>query len=164
MQDSKCLARLCDYLNIDYFIGKENYWEKTYHTLFGNASARVHLYSKGENSYNKESSEIIHKTKLDRGNIVGEWRKIYYKDPDSHITDYCTNQIQNDKKIPLIQEALLANNILNDNVTTKDKAFIRIIKYKPFVLLLRKIKSEIDNQYNYLTKVKCFPKAFCRRT
>lgn len=42
-QDTAVLPAICDYLDIPYFSGKEAYWEKTHHLLFGNASARVHL-------------------------------------------------------------------------------------------------------------------------
>ncbi len=37
------LEEICRYLDIPYFEGKEKYWEKRHHLLFGNSSARIHL-------------------------------------------------------------------------------------------------------------------------
>ena len=39
----KALKEICENLGINWFIGKEAYWEKTQHVLFGNHSARKHL-------------------------------------------------------------------------------------------------------------------------
>jgi hypothetical protein len=41
------LAALCAALDLPYFAGKECYWEQTHHLLFGNHSARRHLYEAG---------------------------------------------------------------------------------------------------------------------
>jgi hypothetical protein len=42
--DCAYLKAVCDYLQIPCFEGKEQFWKKTHHTLFGNTSARVHLF------------------------------------------------------------------------------------------------------------------------
>jgi hypothetical protein len=41
------LSALCAALELPYFAGKERYWEQTHHLLFGNHSARRHLYEAG---------------------------------------------------------------------------------------------------------------------
>ncbi|MDO6459523.1 hypothetical protein Q4485_02325 [Granulosicoccaceae sp. 1_MG-2023] len=41
--DPETLKDICAGLGIDWFAGKEAYWEKTQHILFGNHSARKHL-------------------------------------------------------------------------------------------------------------------------
>jgi len=41
------LERLCAALELPYFAGKERYWEEPQHLLFGNTSARRHLYASG---------------------------------------------------------------------------------------------------------------------
>jgi hypothetical protein len=42
-QNRETLQIVCNYLQIPYFEGKERYWEKQHHILFGNTSALVHL-------------------------------------------------------------------------------------------------------------------------
>lgn len=42
----RTLGALCGCLGIPWFDGKERYWEKTHHAVFGNASARIHLYDR----------------------------------------------------------------------------------------------------------------------
>lgn len=46
-QNKGSLIKLCEILGIDYFEGKEQYWNKKHHTLFGNWSAKIHLHDKG---------------------------------------------------------------------------------------------------------------------
>lgn len=45
------LSLLCDRIAIPYFEGKRNYWEKEHHILFGNTSAKIHLYSEETDRY-----------------------------------------------------------------------------------------------------------------
>jgi len=51
------LASLCSRIAIPYFEGKRNYWEKEHHTLFGNTSAKVHLYGCGTERYKQYTEE-----------------------------------------------------------------------------------------------------------
>ena len=59
------LQELCDKLGIPWFAGKERFWEKSHHLLFGNHSARKHL---------KRSHRDNH---VDGG--LQEFQKIVYK-------------------------------------------------------------------------------------
>jgi hypothetical protein len=61
-QDTAVLPAICAYLDIPYFAGKEAYWEKTHHLLFGNDSARVHLAAEatGHNGAPAGSSDESH--------------------------------------------------------------------------------------------------------
>jgi len=51
------LSLLCQRVAIPYFDGKRNYWEKENHILFGNTSAKVHLYAQGTNRYEQYREE-----------------------------------------------------------------------------------------------------------
>ncbi|MBC8550658.1 MAG: hypothetical protein H8D23_13525 [Candidatus Brocadiales bacterium] len=37
------LKRICEYIDLTYEVGMEDFWNKTHHTLFGNNSTKVHL-------------------------------------------------------------------------------------------------------------------------
>ncbi len=52
------LAELCGRLGLSYFEGKHRYWEQTHHTLFGNASARIHLYETNSTPYRSNAEEL----------------------------------------------------------------------------------------------------------
>jgi len=45
------LRMICECIGLDYFEGKHRYWEKIHHMLFGNHSAKRHLYQKGTDAY-----------------------------------------------------------------------------------------------------------------
>jgi|GEM_PF-1479441 len=51
------LSLLCQRIGISYFEGKRNYWEKESHILFGNTSAKVHLYGQGTDRYKQYREE-----------------------------------------------------------------------------------------------------------
>ncbi len=44
-EEGPVIKDACEYLEIPHFEGKEQYWQKTQHMLFGNYSAKFHLYS-----------------------------------------------------------------------------------------------------------------------
>jgi hypothetical protein len=44
---------VCYCVGLDYFEGKHRYWEKVHHMLFGNHSAKRHLYQKGTDAYER---------------------------------------------------------------------------------------------------------------
>ena len=56
--DTTLLRHICSRLEIPYFEGKEQYWNKTHHILFGNHSARIHLYNTSSKSYEQAQSTI----------------------------------------------------------------------------------------------------------
>jgi len=48
------LADVCRYVDLPYFAGKENFWEKEHHILGGNYSAKLHLGNKAAKRYATE--------------------------------------------------------------------------------------------------------------
>lgn len=56
------LRVLCEHLNIPYHGRQKEYWRKSHHTLYGNHSARQHLYRHDSAVY-RESREILEKDK-----------------------------------------------------------------------------------------------------
>jgi hypothetical protein len=57
-QNRETLQSICHYLRIPYFEGKEQYWEKQHHILFGNTSALVHLKAEEELNANRMISDL----------------------------------------------------------------------------------------------------------
>lgn len=50
---AESLRMVCECIGLDYFEGKHRYWEKIHHMLFGNHSAKRHLYQKGTDAYER---------------------------------------------------------------------------------------------------------------
>jgi len=104
--DQFILKDLCEFLDIEYFDAKIRYWEKIHHTLFGNTTAKIHLFNKGSNRYNEE---LKFNTREDK-EFESHFREIYKN------TTNQTNQelgalynIKNESKIILTNELLLSN-------------------------------------------------------
>ena len=51
------LKKLCSLLNIGYLPGKELFWNRQYHTLFGSHSAKIHLHDKDSQGFNNSFSK-----------------------------------------------------------------------------------------------------------
>ncbi len=82
VRDASALAILCQRLGLQYFDNKHRYWEHTHHTLFGNASAKIHLYDSHSEGYKASAHELIG---TNGGRIPalcqGRHRQIYQDDP-----------------------------------------------------------------------------------
>jgi len=85
-QKKETLRKLCEVLEIDYFEGKEKFWEKKQFTLYGNTSAKIHLFDEKTNDYDKHQhylEERVPSTIIEEGQHVGQkHRKIYYDKTD----------------------------------------------------------------------------------
>jgi len=93
--NKEVLKNVCAYLAIPYFPGKENYWEKKHHTLFGNASAKIHLYKKDSVGYKREGETFGKILGRSHSNIEETHKSIYYKPVDDQsLEDSVTQKIR----------------------------------------------------------------------
>ena len=69
VENPETLKSVCKWLDIEYFDSKVQYWEKEQHTLFGNSSAKIHLYSEGSDIYKRLDQEL---GRLDKKSNAGE--------------------------------------------------------------------------------------------
>ncbi len=56
--DKQILELLCKRLSIPYFAGKEQYWNRAQHTLFGNDTTKIHLHERSSAQYESVKSAI----------------------------------------------------------------------------------------------------------
>lgn len=71
--DEAVLKLVCEYLEIPYFEGKASYWEREYHVLAGNSSAKFHLYD------DQKAKSVVKGYDSER---LKFYRNIYYRAPD----------------------------------------------------------------------------------
>lgn len=109
------LKNLCEYLDIEYYDKKSEYWGKKHHILFGNNSAKIHLYNKDSQNYRilkrkletekkKRGSKVEHQTIMyngsDYADLAGETEKSLFDDPEiNKISDWLGTDIDNGLKI-----------------------------------------------------------------
>ena len=78
------LKVLCERLGIPFHDGQERYWEKVQHTLFGNSSAKVHLYQKNSTAYSTCITDMAKNQHLEPAEVRsapdGAHRTIYRED------------------------------------------------------------------------------------
>ena len=108
------LERICKRLKIPFFEGKQNYWEKKHHTLFGNTSAKIHLYERQSESFKnckaKFNSTI---SQLDSNNCQHDvYREIYYEAPIQVNGE--NRSFNEDPRIEGILKILLAADVFSD--------------------------------------------------
>jgi hypothetical protein len=93
------LENVCRYLEIPYFENKKKFWEKSHHLLFGNNTARVHLYP------DKNSNDIKLNKKPGKSNSKSDkkkFRSIYYE------------RVDNKSLIEEVDKTIQANSVFKD--------------------------------------------------
>jgi len=81
------LEKLCDEVGISCFDGKSNYWNKVHHTVFGNTSAKIHLYQQGSNRFQQCQQELGEHESLEKLRSEKEhaYRTLYYRPGSSRV-------------------------------------------------------------------------------
>jgi len=103
---SNTVSELCDYIGINYFRGKEYFWNFNHHTLFGNRSAKIHLQDKNSEGYKKSMEEIKSHSKNKQKNMFA-YRKFYYNEIKNKEFISCVeSDIRHDNKLENIIKIL----------------------------------------------------------
>ena len=74
-----CLHDICNYLDIPYYEAKKEYWNRQYHTLFGNTSTKIHMYSNNEEAFEKAQKELLNDASASEDKIEEKLKSIYYE-------------------------------------------------------------------------------------
>jgi len=77
------LRGLCKVIGMPYVEGKEQYWKRRHHTLYGSYSARLHLYERGTDDYQSTTKSLSYdKTAVEGGKDyeIARHKSIYYED------------------------------------------------------------------------------------
>jgi hypothetical protein len=132
------LENLCGEIGIDYFKGKEEYWNYSYHTLFGSNAAKRHLYSKNTKKYKNWLLNI----RVEKEHIQDDNYRTIYREriPDNDFKKRITRVINCDKEALSILNFLEKNRISPGN----KKSFIPEIKrdliFNQFYLFIYKMQ------------------------
>ena len=114
------LKRACEYLEIPYYRGKEKYWLKKHHTLFGNISAKIHLYQRNEENYKKLKDTLTLDSSNKKIDIEEIHQSIYYnKLNDSHLESIVESKVNDSDHIKRILDVLNHNDILKSELVEK---------------------------------------------
>ena len=137
-KDKNVLKKVCEYLQIPYFEGKEKFWEKTNHTLFGNTSARIHLFSKDSKNFDRAKKILTHSSQKEESRIKQNYHNIYYdKVDDAHLEKIVNKRMSKEKFFTDILEILNKNDISREGNDFED---IEKLKITWIPTQLRKMK------------------------
>ena len=88
------LKKLCNSVDIPYFQGKELYWNKKHHTLFGSSTAKLHLYDKDTSAFREiVQDNTTHKSMVDI-NIERQTRKHRVISSERNVAEKIPSQIR----------------------------------------------------------------------
>jgi len=124
------LKQVCSDLGVRYFLGKEEYWQREFHALGGNPSARIHLYDGGSTGF-----ENARETLSRRGGEVssGNHQKIYH----SQVVDNDDELVRASKMGALILEYLRAG-------APEDPMMLKKIRLPKASVAVRRIKQRLE--------------------
>jgi len=109
-EPSAILEQLCSELGVAHFAGKERYWDFTHHTLFGNTSAKIHLYDKESAAYRASASELRETTRTGGEPVSIERHRSIYEDAagETALSPSLVAQIDADQELTAIASLLEA--------------------------------------------------------
>lgn len=102
-QDRDVLVDTCKQLGLDWFEGKDEYWNKIHHSLGGNYSARIHLYD--ENKAQDFMSGGFDEDRMQRH------RSIYYLESEDPEIQAAMNDRNNSSQFREILDVLEAHDV-----------------------------------------------------
>lgn len=138
-QEPTMLAKVCEQMDIPYFAGKEQYWNKIHHVYGGNRSARFHLYEQDK------AQEMLAET-ADEAKM-NEYRSIYYNDvADRELEALVKQSFAKHKLFQPVLESLTAHSVANGATAPQDVTHLEL----PALLIhLRKLKYWATDQISY---------------
>jgi hypothetical protein len=106
------LQEVCEYLEIPWYEGKENFWEKRQHTLFGNTSAKIHLYSQDTEKFRKMKETLVYSSSRDNISLSAAHKSIYYEHIEDQILEkFIDTRISRNKYFSDILSVLEENDV-----------------------------------------------------
>jgi len=129
-QDPLVLAKACERMDIPYFPGKEQFWEKVHHVYDGNRSARFHLYEE------ERAKKMLRETEDDEK--INEYRSIYYNNiEDRALEAIVVQSFEKHKLFRPILDSLSSHSVVNETVVSSDVAGLEL---PALIVHLRKLK------------------------
>ncbi len=143
INDKDILLELCGYLEIPYFPDKTKYWLKKHHTLFGNISAKIHLYPKRSDSFHNTKNELMHVFSKNLSLRLDTHRTIYYEHIENNVlADFVHSKLKSNEYFGKILE-VLSNYNQKDLPEYKDT--IHELSLPRYSLFLRKTRRTFDS-------------------
>jgi hypothetical protein len=134
---NKTLQQLCHKLEIEHFDGKEHYWNKKHHTLFGSKTATSHLTD--FNTKNKKKIKNQEKRNID--NKIRH-RTLFYKEPKGNLLlDQITEEIKKDKEIKKIMKILenKSEGVQTDFIIYNSSKMNLSLTYEKYIMQIRSL-------------------------
>lgn len=137
-QDEGALfQQICAHLNIPYFAGKGEYWHKQHHTLGGNYSARLHLYSQ------QDAASYVEKS-FDKSRM-NSYRSIYYRNvEDPQLQAEVEPAIANSAAAQQILTALQSCTIAQCQL---DQQSLALLRFPLSAVMIRRMKDKLRTRF-----------------
>jgi len=134
------LQAVCQYLGIEYFEEKKNYWEKRHHTMFGNTSAKIHTRRINDENYNTDKEHLINRTKGAPAQLNKVHRTIHYNAHDERELTGRAEYESNKLMIKSISTILGIYNVIYPKaMQSLESDLSEDIKFGSFQLSVRRI-------------------------
>ncbi|MHA1757222.1 MAG: hypothetical protein ACTSVV_10665 [Promethearchaeota archaeon] len=134
------LKRICDYVDIEYFKNKERYWEKKHHNLFGNISAKIHLYPKDNKQFKEYRNIILKQYRFDNKEVNKKHKKIYYENiNDERLISTVNIAKKRNNYFNKIERILEARDLSKKNDKNINKDIFEV-KYSKILLWLKYLR------------------------
>ena len=144
VNNRESLIDLCSYLEINDFPGKENFWERKFHTLGGNASTIIHLYHKDKASFKSVQNFVSSRTRRNDLYIKKRHRSLYYEKADEAVSIEVKKRLMENPILLQIQEILNSKNVISTAPLSKAlESNLRTLMYSKTFILMHQMRFRI---------------------
>jgi len=134
VRDPLVLPKVCNFLEIPYFDGKERYWEKMHCVLGGNKRTKAHLYDKDKGKKTLRDTSAV-------GSDIAYRTVAYSPVTDEALIHEVEATVANDQNFNRLEQLLAYTDISNDDYSqTEFERMVADIRMPHSGILLRRIK------------------------
>lgn len=122
VESPDALKASCNHLKIPWFEGKERYWDKRHHILFGNNSAKIHLYDQLSEPFRACEERLRTIVKQDRTAVGSEYRTVENRNVNVQQADQDrTGDWRFDAIIRVLRERDVIDGIVSNTSKVSDR-------------------------------------------
>ena len=140
------LRSLCRRLGISFFPGKEIYWNRTYHTLFGSHSAKLHLHERSSTTFDAMVNEHAEHEPTLAGLTTSKrhHKSIYYENGTiEKLPIEVRRVLDNDKTIAAIVRVLEATDVDAEGNDVDIQPLVKELRPVPGWYIYHRAKTEM---------------------
>lgn len=123
VKSSDVFKRVCETLDIPYQEGKQRYWERQQHTLFGNTSAKIHLYDKESERFQQFKQDLNNTIEGENAGADDRYKQVAYVPPAGGLPPSDVDMAHGDLEARRVLKVLADHDVVSQDGRSPETNF-----------------------------------------